>query len=65
MTLDDIPTVSSMAKFENAVEKFAAGGGRAEYMAELLAIGLPADCIRYLAEYPGRTMTVRETFTEH
>lgn len=60
MTLDDVPTVTSVDKFDDAVEAFANGGGRAEYMAKLLALGLPADCIRYLAAYPGRTMTVRE-----
>ncbi|MET4254054.1 hypothetical protein [Bradyrhizobium sp. LA6.7] len=60
MTLDDVPTVTSMDKFESAVRGFERGGGRAEFMAKMMAIGLPSDCIRYLAAYPGRTMMVRE-----
>ena len=60
MEIESIPTVTSLDKFEDAVEAFARDGGRAKFMATLLAIGLPADCIRYLAGYPGRGLMVRE-----
>lgn len=56
----DVPTVTSMDDFFDAVEAFARGGGRAQYMAKLLALGLPASAIRWLVAYPGRTMMVRE-----
>ena len=59
--IEAIPAVTSLSKFESAVEAFERGGGRQEYMAKLLAIGLPADAIRWLAAYPGRTMLVQET----
>jgi hypothetical protein len=36
------------------------GGSRVECMTALMAIGLPADAIRYLTEFPGRTMCVVE-----
>jgi hypothetical protein len=48
-----------LAAFEGAVEAFERGGSRSEYMAALLALGMPAGAVRYLAEYPGRTMMVR------
>lgn len=60
MEIDNIPAVTSLDKFEAAVEAFERGGGRSEYMARLLAIGLPADAIRWLAAYPGRTMIVQD-----
>jgi hypothetical protein len=56
----DIPTVTSLDAFEDAVWAFARGGSRTELMTKLFVLGLRADCIRYLAEYPGRTMMVRE-----
>ena len=59
--IEAIPAVTSLSKFESAVEAFERGGGRQEYMSKLLAIGLPADAIRWLAAYPGRTMLVQET----
>lgn len=60
MEIESIPTVTSLDAFENAVEAFERDGGKAEYMTKLMAIGLPAGPIRWLAAYPGRTMTVRE-----
>ena len=58
--VDDIPTVTSMDKFDDAVEAFARDGGRAKFMANLFALGLPASAIRHLASFPGRTLMVRE-----
>jgi hypothetical protein len=58
--LSNIPTVTSMDAFENAVEAFKRGGSRSEYMTRLFALGMPADIIRFLADCPGRTMLVRE-----
>jgi hypothetical protein len=55
-----IPTVTNVDAFEDAVEAFKRGGSRSEYLRELLALGLPAIDIRFLAECRGRTMTVRE-----
>jgi hypothetical protein len=60
MIINDIPIVTSLDAFEIALEKFARGGSKRECMAALLAIGLPAGEIRYLAEFPGRTMCVAE-----
>lgn len=60
MEIETIPTVTSLDRFEDAVDAFARSGGRGEYMTALLALGMPADAIRYLVAYPGRTMMVRE-----
>jgi hypothetical protein len=60
MTLDDIPTVASVDAYEDAVEAFARGGSRSEYMARLFKLGMPAATIRWLAHYPGRVTMVRE-----
>lgn len=53
-------TVTSMDDFDDAVEAFVCGGGQAEYKIKLVALGLPADVIRWLAAYPGRRVAVRE-----
>jgi hypothetical protein len=55
-----IPTVTNVDAFEDAVEAFKRGGSRSEYLRKLLALGLPAVDIRFLADCRGRTMTVRE-----
>ncbi len=60
MTINGLPIVTSIDAFEIALEKFARGGSKRECMAALLAIGLPASEIRYLTEFPGRTMCVAE-----
>jgi hypothetical protein len=60
MTENDIPTVTSLDAYEDAVKAFARGGSRSEFMARLLALGMPAWAIRLLAGYPGVTMIVRE-----
>ncbi|MBR0793969.1 hypothetical protein JQ615_01055 [Bradyrhizobium jicamae] len=59
MNMDSI-TVTSVDAFEDALLKFEAGGSRRECMESLLALGMPAGAIRWLSEYPGRTMTVCE-----
>ena len=56
----NIPTVTSLDAYEDALTAFARGGSRREMMERLMAIGLQANAIRYLAEYPGRTMMVCE-----
>jgi hypothetical protein len=53
-----VPVVTSLDAFEIALTKFERGGSKRECMAALMAIGLPADAIRYLTEFPGRTMCV-------
>lgn len=58
--MTDIPIVTSLDAFEIALEKFARGGSRRECMEALLAIGLPAAAIRWLAEFPGWTMCVMQ-----
>lgn len=58
--LDDIPRVTSLDAYEDAVQRFAAGGSQRDLMERLFALGLHAGAIRWLAAYPGRTMMVRE-----
>lgn len=53
-----IVTVSNLDEFEDAVEAFACGGSRRELMERLFALGMTAPAIRWLAEFPGRTMLV-------
>lgn len=60
MELDDIPTVTSLNAFEDAVEAFKRGGSRLAYVEKLFSLGMPAIDIRFLADCPGRTMLVRE-----
>ncbi|WP_164937733.1 hypothetical protein [Bradyrhizobium guangxiense] len=49
-------TLADLDKYEDAVEAFACGGSRSEFMASLFGLGIPADQIRILASYPGRSL---------
>jgi len=49
-------TSDDLDKYETAIEKFARGGSRTDFMATLFGIGIPADQIRLLASYPGRSL---------
>jgi hypothetical protein len=57
---NNVPTVTNLDAYEDAVEVFKRGGSRLEYMIALFALGMPAEIIRFLADSPGRTITVRE-----
>lgn len=47
-------TIADLDRYETAIEKFAAGGGRIELMSELVGLGIPAAQIRTIAAYPGQ-----------
>jgi len=49
-------TTADLDKYETAIEKFAGGGSRRELTLTLFGIGIPADQIRLLASYPGRSL---------
>lgn len=49
-------TLADLDKYETAVERFAGGGSRVRLMMSLIGLGIPADQIRILASYPGRTL---------
>jgi hypothetical protein len=46
------------ATYESAVDAFARTGNRKALFADLLALGIPADLIRWHADNPGETMQV-------
>lgn len=58
--LEEIPAVTSLDDYEDAVRAFKRGGSRSQFMAALFALGMPADAIRYLASFPGNMLLVRE-----
>ena len=60
MCLQDIPTVTDMAAYEEAVETFRRGGSRLAYLEKLFFLGTPASDIRFLANCRSRTMMMRE-----
>ncbi|MGY3358821.1 hypothetical protein ACVWZK_005484 [Bradyrhizobium sp. GM0.4] len=49
-------TLGDLDQYETAVDKFANGGSGVELMMSLMSLGIPADQIRILASYPGRTL---------
>ena len=60
MNINEIPAVTSLDAYDDALEAFKHGGSRQECMSRLFSLGLPATEIRFLAEYPGRRLMVRE-----
>lgn len=49
-------TMADLDRYEIAVEKFAAGGGRIELMSALVRLGIPAGQIRTIAAHPGQRL---------
>jgi hypothetical protein len=49
-------TLADLEKYDDAVDAFARGGSQSDLMVTLFGLGIPANQIRILASYPGRTL---------
>jgi hypothetical protein len=56
--IEGVPVVTSTSDYTWAVLDYVRDGNRAAFMTKLMAIGLPADVIRWHLAHPGRCMAL-------
>ncbi|WP_338303925.1 hypothetical protein, partial [Bradyrhizobium ottawaense] len=49
-------TLTDLDEYDDALHAFARGGSQRDLMVTLFKLGIPANQIRLLASYPGRTL---------
>jgi hypothetical protein len=49
-------TIADLDRYDDALSAFARGGTQRDLMVTLFGLGIPANQIRLLASYPGRSL---------